>query len=170
MTEVPKGKETTEKLEIHPAATVFIISTEEIPRILLLKHRKLGVWVPPGGHQEINETPIETAIKEVFEETGLDASGYLPKPKRLSDGTELQPVPNFILLENIPEFGDKPAHQHQDMIFVIRMPFQEPVRSERESEDIGWFTRSQVEQMETFGNVRYLLADIFGDGFDESEE
>ena len=28
-------------------------------------------WVLPGGNAETNESPIETAIREVFEETGL---------------------------------------------------------------------------------------------------
>lgn len=30
-----------------------------------------GTWAPPGGHVEFNEDPKDTAIREVFEETGL---------------------------------------------------------------------------------------------------
>lgn len=170
MTEVVDGKEKEIKKEIHSAATVFVISTEEDPRALLVKHIKLGVWLPPGGHQEKDQTPTQAAAEEVSQETGLDVSEYLPKPTRLDDNTELQPRPNYILLENIPAHGDKPAHQHQDMIFVVRIPFQEVVRSERESEDIGWFTRNEISGMETFENVRYLLSDIFGDSLNKPEE
>lgn len=31
-----------------------------------------GSWSVPGGHLEFNESPVETAIREVREETGLE--------------------------------------------------------------------------------------------------
>jgi 8-oxo-dGTP pyrophosphatase MutT (NUDIX family) len=39
--------------------------------VLLLKHRRLGIWVQPGGHIDAGETPWEAALREVYEETGL---------------------------------------------------------------------------------------------------
>ena len=30
-----------------------------------------GVWVPPGGHIELNETLLEAGLRELREETGL---------------------------------------------------------------------------------------------------
>ena len=30
-----------------------------------------GTWAPPGGHMEFGETPIQTAIRETTEETGI---------------------------------------------------------------------------------------------------
>ena len=36
----------------------------------LSKHGN-GTWAPPGGKPEINETPIDTAIRETKEETGI---------------------------------------------------------------------------------------------------
>ena len=30
-----------------------------------------GVWVPPGGHIELNETILEAGLRELREETGL---------------------------------------------------------------------------------------------------
>src|SRR5262249_42904604 len=41
-------------------------------RFLLIKHRRLGTWLPPGGEIEPGETPFEAAKRELFEETGLD--------------------------------------------------------------------------------------------------
>ena len=38
---------------------------------LLIDHKRIGAWLPPGGHVENNEMPHEGAIREVFEETGV---------------------------------------------------------------------------------------------------
>src|ERR1051325_5819211 len=40
-------------------------------RALLIRHRRLGVWLPPGGECESGETPLEAAARELTEETGL---------------------------------------------------------------------------------------------------
>lgn len=40
-------------------------------KVLLMYNKKLNKWLQPGGHIEGNETPIETAIRETFEETGI---------------------------------------------------------------------------------------------------
>ena len=40
--------------------------------ILLIRHIKSGYWSFPKGHSEDGETEVETALREVREETGLD--------------------------------------------------------------------------------------------------
>ncbi len=40
--------------------------------ILLIKHVNSGHWSFPKGHVEENETEIETAVREIKEETGID--------------------------------------------------------------------------------------------------
>jgi 8-oxo-dGTP diphosphatase len=39
--------------------------------ILLVNHKRIGAWVPPGGHVEPDELPEETVVREILEETGL---------------------------------------------------------------------------------------------------
>lgn len=40
-------------------------------RILLIHHRRLDTWLPVGGEIEPGETPLEAAVRELAEETGL---------------------------------------------------------------------------------------------------
>jgi len=40
-------------------------------RVLLIKHKRLGSWLPVGGELEPGETPLEAAMRELREETGL---------------------------------------------------------------------------------------------------
>ncbi len=40
-------------------------------KVLLIKHKKLGIWLNPGGHIDEGELPHEAAEREFFEETGV---------------------------------------------------------------------------------------------------
>jgi 8-oxo-dGTP pyrophosphatase MutT (NUDIX family) len=46
--------------------------------VLLVDHIKAGLWLPPGGHVEPGEHPVETVRREVVEELGVPAV-FLPQ-------------------------------------------------------------------------------------------
>ncbi len=43
-------------------------------KALLVKHKKLGIWLAPGGHMEEGEFPHQAAEREFWEE-----AGWMPK-------------------------------------------------------------------------------------------
>jgi len=52
----------------HFTVAVFVVREG---KVLLHRHRKLGMWLPPGGHIEEDELPDDAAVREVWEETGV---------------------------------------------------------------------------------------------------
>jgi len=104
----------------HHTATAYV-STRG--RTLLLWHHKLRMWLPPGGHLEPNEDPVEGAEREALEEFGHDVR-VIPPPGLLAcEGPRVLPPPAVILVEDIVR-ADQPFHQHIDHVYFTR-----PVRA-----------------------------------------
>ncbi len=151
-------------MQRHFTATAFVIDSRK--RVLLLWHKRLGRWMPPGGHVDDNETPEDTAKRECKEETNLDVEILGEDHDDLfamnpHEGRMLK-KPVALLLENIPasEERNEPAHQHMDFLYRAR-PLDESqvlTLAEDEARELKWFTRGEVEVLdertEIFSNVK----------------
>lgn len=51
----------------------FLLFDDTDGSVLLVDHRKAGMWLPSGGHVEPGEHPVETVRREVVEELGVPA-------------------------------------------------------------------------------------------------
>jgi 8-oxo-dGTP pyrophosphatase MutT (NUDIX family) len=140
----------------HYTASVFIFSDGVPRKTLLIHHRKHDKWNPPGGHQEAHENPIETAIREVREETGLDITAVIGAAEPIGKGFDL-PLPQRMIEVRIPAHGDEPEHHHIDLQYHVVVPEQAVTHSPIESHDIGWFTGAELESFELFTDVRQTL-------------
>jgi dATP pyrophosphohydrolase len=59
-----------------PVSVLVVVYTPELQVLLLERADKPGFWQSVTGSQEPGETLEATAIRELMEETGLDASRY----------------------------------------------------------------------------------------------
>jgi 8-oxo-dGTP pyrophosphatase MutT (NUDIX family) len=51
----------------------FVVLDDGQKKILLVDHKNAGLWLPTGGHVEVNENPITTVRRECQEELGIKA-------------------------------------------------------------------------------------------------
>jgi ADP-ribose pyrophosphatase YjhB (NUDIX family) len=125
-------------MDKHFTATTYILDKG---KTLLIFHKKLQKWLPPGGHLELNETPAEGAIREAKEETGLDVE-IIPQENlwiTKSNASSLE-RPYMCLLENIPAYERTKEHQHIDFIYVCRPKTNGSHTRSDESHQIKWFS------------------------------
>jgi 8-oxo-dGTP diphosphatase len=65
----------TMKPDVPPKHLVsyFALVDQERGKLLLVDHKLAGLWLPSGGHVELDEDPSATVVRELSEELGLEA-------------------------------------------------------------------------------------------------
>jgi 8-oxo-dGTP pyrophosphatase MutT (NUDIX family) len=124
----------------HFTASAFVVHRG---RVLLLLHRDKGLWLPPGGHVRPDESPLETVVREVREECGLEVD--VGAPATLARGTVALPRPEALL-----ELEVAPGHHHLDLVWFARPAANaDPDRlvPGEEAAQLGWFTADQLPSL-----------------------
>lgn len=100
----------------HLTASALIVDAKR-QRLGLIFHRKLQLWLQPGGHFEEGERdPLEAARREASEEIGL---------------RDLEPLGDGLFdldIHEIPARRDEPAHLHHDLRFAFIASGDETVK------------------------------------------
>lgn len=132
-------------MEKQFTATVYIIDNQNV---LLIYHKKLKKWLPPGGHIDANETPPEAAKREAREETGLEVE-FIKQENIWINRWNANSFerPYLCLLEEIPAFGDKPAHQHMDFIYMAYPTGGSLLENESETAGLRWFSIKEIDAL-----------------------
>jgi 8-oxo-dGTP pyrophosphatase MutT (NUDIX family) len=129
----------------HFTVAVFVVWEG---RVLLHRHHKLGMWLPPGGHIEEDELPDEAAVREVWEETGVRVELVGEKREDIVDPVQLH-RPAGVQLENIG-----PEHQHIDLIYFAKPFGSAEIRDEFADEKVGWYGPEDWDGMRVNAEVR----------------
>lgn len=124
----------------HFTASAFVISPAG-GQVLLIHHKKLGLWLQPGGHVEPHDaTVLDAARREVLEEVGigelaLDHEGLFD-----------------LDIHTIPARRDTPAHEHFDVRFLLRAPTPAFAASD-EVLNARWVPIGEIERSGTDDSV-----------------
>lgn len=108
---------------------------------LIIKNKKGNNWGFPKGHVELGETEIETAKREVLEETGLS----------------IEPVDGFRV---ISEYHPRGKITKQVVFFLAEMPDEEVHLQESEVDKFMWADFGLAQRTFRFNNDRNVLTRV----------
>lgn len=103
----------------HLTASAFVLSSRGV---ILHRHRRLGIWVQPGGHVDPGERPEDAARRETTEETGLAVRHVTP-----------------VTLFHVDVHPGPKGHTHYDLRYVLLAEPEDPRPPEHESSEVYWF-------------------------------
>lgn len=134
-----------------PVSTLVVIHTPALEVLLLERADHPGYWQSVTGSQEPGETLRETAIREVGEETGLNAARYDLSDWQVQNVFEIYPVWRA-------RFAPGVTH-NTEHVFGLRVPDPLPVRVEpREHLAAAWLPwRQAAERVFSWSNRKAIL-------------
>ncbi|MCG3192679.1 MAG: hypothetical protein DIJKHBIC_01926 [Thermoanaerobaculia bacterium] len=129
----------------HITGSAFIVD-RDAGTVLLHFHKRLGKWLQMGGHAEGELDPLQTALREGREESGL------------LDLVLLSPEILDLDIHEIPGRGAEPSHEHFDVRYAfLTGRASEISHRDEESDGIAWFGfEDAVQKMNEPGAARAL--------------
>ncbi len=107
--------------------------------ILLIKHVNSGHWSFPKGHVESGETEVETAQREIFEETGIDV---------IIDSS----------FREIVSYSPKKGTQKIVVYFLAKAKNSDYIPQEEEIADIKWVEIGRAQSVLSYENDKSIVA------------
>lgn len=139
-----------------PVSSLVLIYTEDFKVLLMERADKKGFWQSVTGSLEENETPRDAAIREVFEETGIDATQYHVEDWELSHVYEIYAHWRYRYAPDITH--------NREHIFALKVPASIPIQlSADEHVQYLWLDwRDAMDKVFSWTNVEAIkkLAEI----------
>ena len=129
------------------AVAIYVVNGD---RVLLVKHRALGTWLPLGGHIEEGETPEDAAIRESLEESGLHVELVGERPTIPVVGTTFLCPPTYLDVHEV-----SPLHRHVGMIYFARSRSADVRLAAEEHDAIRWFSAEDLSSVSVPTAVRF---------------
>ncbi len=111
---------------VHVTASAIVVGDRGV---LLHLHKRMNLWLQPGGHIDAGETPWEAAAREAVEETGVPVT-----PSTQFRDSEATP-----LLAHVDVHPGPRGHRHLDLRYVFTAPPVTPAPPAGESQEVRWF-------------------------------
>jgi dihydroneopterin triphosphate diphosphatase len=103
-----------------PISALVLIHTPDLQVLMMERADKAGFWQSVTGSVEGNETPLQAAIREVFEETGLDATQYNLQDWQTSNVYEIYPHWRHRYAPGVVE--------NREHLFGLELPTKLPIK------------------------------------------
>ena len=120
-------------MEGHLTGSAMIIESS-YERVLVMLHKKLGIWLQPGGHADGEGYLSNVAFREAFEETGIN-------------NLALWTTAIDCDVHKIPEFGDEKEHFHFDLTYLLLAPEKAVIKRNHESTDMRWVPLEELKAL-----------------------
>jgi len=104
-------------MERHFTVSGFVV---ENGCTLLHWHKKIQLWLPPGGHIDPDEDMVQAVVREALEETGISCEVVPHEPSLEFSNIPQLPAPLKIIVADVGATDTHPAHQHIDMSYALR--------------------------------------------------
>ncbi|MEV6306575.1 NUDIX hydrolase [Actinoplanes sp. NPDC051861] len=99
--------------------------------VLLVDHVNAGLWLPPGGHVDVDEHPADTAAREIREELGVDSA----------------PAADPLFLTVTRTVGIDAGHTDVSLWFVHEMGSAQSLRpGQGEFREVRWWSRAELSE------------------------
>ena len=116
----------------HITASSWLVNKNNT-HALMMHHAKLGIWCQLGGHCDGNPNPLEVAIKEAQEESGIH------------EIVALSPAIFDIDIHVVPANSKEKAHYHYDIRFLLQVISDEQYVQNSESKELRWVSKNRAE-------------------------
>jgi ADP-ribose pyrophosphatase YjhB (NUDIX family) len=145
----------------HITVTGYTVNSDKT-KVLLIYHKKLNKWMPPGGHIQDGEMPHEAILREVKEETGINTKFLWKKMHvNLDKNREwLIPSPHLVMLQLIPKNNKETEHYHYDLSYMLLAKNEKIKVNLKEVEKAGWFSLKEIMALNTFPIVPEICKSI----------
>jgi 8-oxo-dGTP pyrophosphatase MutT (NUDIX family) len=132
----------SEEADIRHVTVSAIVVSDEGDAVVLHLHKRLNMWLQPGGHIDAGEDIVAAALREAREETGL------PVRHEREGGVcvhlDVHPGPR--------------GHTHFDVRYVVRAPKVTPTPGVGESPEVRWFSWDDAHAIADAGLIGALQA------------
>jgi len=130
----------------HFTSSVYVVNDGATA---LHHHERIGLWLPPGGHIDRDELPIEAAKREVEEEIGQSVTIPGDEQESVGPSSYELPEPAHLNLHDIHHYDDgSVGHQHIDFLYYGAVEHRtiDPQDGERNDTHWEWFDHDDLVQ------------------------